>query len=159
MRVNVIEKVREYIEKARELVPNVTNDMLDSDGAIYYMNGNDGTDFDWNANDRLCEFMVFGKDGMGFIKVFVKKNDVMSGYIYEDCGMHPTHTLDAEELNEGEARELACQMFQITDRKGIWDAKIDTLDFNAEVFDLLDDDEEYEEEYDDDEDEDEDEGW
>lgn len=42
----IINKVIEYIEKVREMFPEVTDDMLYGNGAIYYMNGNDGADFD-----------------------------------------------------------------------------------------------------------------
>ena len=56
-----IEKVKEYVNSARAEFPEITNELLDNDGKIYYMNGNDGTDFDWDWNDRLCEFVVFGK--------------------------------------------------------------------------------------------------
>lgn len=55
----IINKVIEYIKKAREMLPEVTDDMLYGNGAIYYMNGNDGTAFDWEANDRCCEFYMF----------------------------------------------------------------------------------------------------
>lgn len=146
MRVYTIEKIKEYIAKARELAPNVTNDMLDSNGAIYYMNGNDGTDFDWNCNDRLCEFMVFGKNEMGFVKVCVNKNDTIDGWMYEDFGMRPTHTLEVAKLDDGEAEKFACQMYQIADARSIWDVKIDSLDFEEEVeenCDFLDSDDEW----------------
>ena len=162
MKVNVIEKVTEYIRNARSLVPAVTDDMLDTNGAIHYMNGNDGTDFDWGVNDHLCEFMVFGKNEMGFIKVLVEKNDVIRGWIYEDFGMRPTHTLETAKLDEGEARKFACQMFQIADRKQLWDRPITELDFTEEVSSewdsmLNDEDEEWEDYFDSDADEDDDE--
>lgn len=133
MKIYTIEKVKEYIAKARELAPDVTNAMLYSDGEIHYMNGNDGTDFDWNCNDRLCEFMVFAKNELGFIKVYVNKDDTIDGYMYVDFGMKPTHHLEVVNLNEGEAKEFAYQMYQIADAKGIYDAKISTLDFEEEV--------------------------
>lgn len=37
-----LKKVETMIEKIRATMPEVTNDMLDSDGAIFYMNSNDG---------------------------------------------------------------------------------------------------------------------
>jgi hypothetical protein len=137
MAKRVIEKVKSYIEKAREFAPNVTNDMLDADGAIYYANGNDGTDFDWDMNGRLCEFMVYAKNGMGFIKVFVTNQDIMEGYVYEDFGMRPTRTLEPEKLEEGDAGVLANFFYQEADCQQIWDATLDVFDFDAEVTDWI----------------------
>ena len=134
MRVLTIEKVKEFVAQARKLVPNVTDEMLDAGGKIYYMNGNDGTDFDWHCNDRLCEFMVFGKNEMGFIKVCVNKNDTIDGYMYADFGMSPSHTIESVKLDEGEAADFACQMYQIADKKAIWDAEIDSLNFDEVVY-------------------------
>ena len=39
-------KLVNYIEKAKQLLPNVTNDILVENGTIYYRNGNDGTYWD-----------------------------------------------------------------------------------------------------------------
>lgn len=56
----VREKVVDYINKAKEKY-NISNDMLLENGSIYYMNGNDGTAFDWDCNDVTCEFICFYK--------------------------------------------------------------------------------------------------
>ena len=37
-------KLVDYIERAKKILPNITNDMLVENGTIYYRNGNDGTD-------------------------------------------------------------------------------------------------------------------
>ena len=66
-------EIERIFKVARSMCPNITDDMLDSNGAIYYMNGNDSTPFDWNCNNRLCEFYVFHKNEIGFIKAFVWK--------------------------------------------------------------------------------------
>ena len=59
---NVKQQVLNYIrENIRDRFPEVTDSMLIDNGAIYYMNGNDGTDFDFEMNDRTCEFMSFYK--------------------------------------------------------------------------------------------------
>lgn len=55
---NVKQQVLNYIrENIRERFPEVTDSMLIDNGAIYYMNGNDGTGFDFSMNDRTCEFV------------------------------------------------------------------------------------------------------
>lgn len=140
MRSNeLIQKVKDYFAEARKLMPEVTNDMLCDEGdgeKIYYMNGNDGTDFDWSANDRLCEFFMFYKSTeMGFIKVYVNSNDTMDGYVYKEeykYGDEPIR-LDRKKLGKEDALYFAALMYQIADRKDLYDKPISQLDFNHEV--------------------------
>lgn len=127
----IINKVIAYINKAREMFPEVTDDMLIDDGAIYYMNGNDGTDFDWKENNRCCEFYIFYKETeMGFIKVFVNKNDTISGCAYADKGHGEPVDLERVSLNNGEASYLASVLNKEADGKGIWDENIDKINFD-----------------------------
>lgn len=135
----IIGKVKEYFEKARALYPEITNDMLDTDGAIYYMNANDGTDFDWFMNDRCCEFYIFYNNDCGFIKVFVNADDTLTGYIYLDRGYSEAIYLEKKYLNEEDALYLASLMNKIADKEGIYDQPIDKLNFNTELdyFDFL----------------------
>ena len=133
-----INKVKNYFHFIRAQYPEITDDMLDEEGKIYYMNGNDGTDFDWGCNDRLCEFYVFfredgDKNGNGFIKVFVNKNDTMTAYVYADGGMHPTDKPVPVQLDDGDAARLAAQMLFIADNRDIFDRPIDELDFDAPI--------------------------
>lgn len=127
----IINKVIAYINKAREMFPEVTDDMLCGNGAIYYMNSNDGTDFDWKENNRCCEFYIFYKETeMGFIKVFVNKNDTISGYAYDDKGHGEPVDLERVSLNNGEASYLASVLNKEADGKGIWDENIDKINFD-----------------------------
>lgn len=53
---NIISILRLYIEFMRKEYPEITDAMLcteDSDENIFYMNGNDGTSFDFAVNNRL----------------------------------------------------------------------------------------------------------
>ena len=126
------EQIERIIKVAREKHPNITNDMLYDNGSIYYMNGNDGTDFDWDYNDRLCEFYVFHKNEMGFIKVCVNRNNSINVYIYEDGGIEPTYKFK-EELKELESEDFAIIMNRIADKENLWDQPIDKLDWNIDM--------------------------
>ena len=48
-------------------------DFLEENGTVYYMNGKNGTEFDWHVNDRLSDFMVFydDEDKLGAVKASV----------------------------------------------------------------------------------------
>ena len=130
----IINKVIAYMNKAREMFPEVTDDMLYGNGAIYYMNGNDGTEFDWNVNDRCCEFYLFYKETeMGFIKVLVNKDDTISGYVYDDKGYGEAIKLEYTNLLNGESKYLVSLLKKEADNKGIWDNDIRKINFDSEL--------------------------
>ena len=76
-----ISDIESFIENLKVKYNLKAEDLYDN-GAIYYMNGNDGTDFDYQANGRTCEFYVFFKDEVGAIKCFVDKDDICA-YVYD----------------------------------------------------------------------------
>jgi hypothetical protein len=164
MAKNVMDKVVAYINEVREKYPEITNDMLLEDGKIHYMNGNDGTDFDWGANEMTCEFMVFYKETeYGFIKVNVYKDDTISGYVYLEKGFGVPIKLEPEELDDKEALHLASLLYLQADKKDIYDETIDKIDFDRKLewYELLENEEDEDEEdyWYEDEEEEEDEDW
>lgn len=130
-------EIERIFKVARKMCPNVTDDMLDANGAIYYMNGNDSTPFDWNCNNRLCEFYVFHKNEMGFIKANVNENNTINVYIYEDGGMQPTYTFK-EEMEKVKANSFANLMNYIADDNGLYDKTIDELDWDVDSSECYD---------------------
>ena len=109
----------------------VTKEMLESDGQIYYMNGNDGTDFDWEANDRLCEFYTFYKEtAMGCIKLIIDKEDRISGYFYPDLGRGKAEPFSKGKLEEGDAEYLEGLLMANADELDLYDEPIGNLDFS-----------------------------
>ena len=152
MRGNRIkEQILRYIDNVREKYPQVTDEMLCGEGVVYYMNGNDGTEFDWNWNDRCCEFFQFYKETeLGFIKVYVNSDDTLSGYVWLDNGYGEAIHLPEERLKNGDALYLASLLYQEADGKGIWDEDIYLIDFEAKPKHILeseDDEDEYIDEY------------
>lgn len=87
-RISIANKVKQQILKynkdnIRDRFPKITDDMLLENGVVYYMNGNDGTCFDFEMNDRTCEFMSFYKSSnYGFFKIFVSRDGLIDGYAY-----------------------------------------------------------------------------
>lgn len=125
----VINEVIRYFDDIRKQYPDITNDMLDTNGAIHYMNGNDGTDFDWDVNDRLCEFYVFHKNEYGFIKVLVSKNGEMSAYVYLDNGFASAIEVEPRYLYADDVEDLCKVLYRNADCESIWDEPIDNIDF------------------------------
>lgn len=139
-------EIERIFKVARKMCPNITDDMLDTNGAIYYMNGNDSTPFDWNCNNRLCEFYVFHRNEMGFIKALVNRNNTIDMYIFEDGGMSPIYKF-TEEMENLKASSFANLMNHIADDEEKWDKPIDELDWDFDAsecynIDVSDDEEE-----------------
>lgn len=125
-------EIERVFRVARSMCLNIKDYILDTNGAIHYMNGNDGTMFDWNCNGRLCEFTIFHKDGMGFIKALVRKDNVIEMYIYEDGGMKPTYKFE-EEMEKVTSSSFANVMNYIADENGLYDKPINELDWDIDT--------------------------
>lgn len=118
--IDVIERT---VSEIRAKYPNIKTEDLYEDGSIIYANRNDGTTFDWQANGRLCEFMVYHKESeMGFIKICVEKDNTMWIYVYPDGEMKP-----AEKIHRDcgfSAEHLKNIMLKEADRKNKWDKSL-----------------------------------
>lgn len=127
----IIEKIKNVFVEIREKYPLITDEDLHSNGAIFYMNGNDGTDFDWNANEHTSEFYIYHENEIGFIKLYVNKGDTYTAYIYPNGEMSATETVKGD-LNDGDSLYLAALLYRKADREYIYDAIIDEIDFSYE---------------------------
>ena len=127
----IIEKVKGVFAEIRERYPLITDEDLLENGAIFYMNGNDGTDFDWNANDHTSEFYVYHSNEIGFIKLYVNKGDTYTAYVYPNGEMSAIETIRGD-LNKGDSLYLAALLYRKADREYIYDAIIDEIDFSYE---------------------------
>ena len=116
----MLNQIVEMVNNIRKEYPIIGNEL---DGKIYYMNGNDGTDFDWNCNERVCEFMVFHENEMGYIKLMVYKDNTIQAYIYADGGMHPTN--EKELTYNGDVRAFAIHLYEVFDDNNIYDEAIE----------------------------------
>ena len=80
--------VRKMGECLNAYLPELSCSDLEEDGTVYYMNGKNGTEFDWHVNDRLSNFMVFydDEDKLGAVKASVYRDGGMLIYVYGDRG-------------------------------------------------------------------------
>ena len=108
------------IEEVRERYPIIGNEL---DGKIYYMNGNNGTDFDWRCNHRTCEFMVFNDNKMGYIELIVCNDETIDVYVYQDGGKNPTQRLIR--CYDENPIEFANFLYRTFDKNGLWDESIE----------------------------------
>ena len=127
----ILEQVCAIAERERaEWLPEVTPQQLEQDGAVFYMNSQNGTEFDWYVNDRLPSFMVFYNDkaNLGAVKLHLNRNGTVSVYLYGEQGarLQKQETLPAEYAEE-ELLGLAVQLRQAADDQRRWDADIRLL--------------------------------
>ena len=115
----ILEQVCAIAERERaEWLPEVTPRQLEQDGAVFYMNSQNGTEFDWYVNDRLPSFMVFYNDkaNLGAVKLHLNRDGTVSVYLYGEQGarLQKQETLPAE-YTEEELLGLAVQLRQAAD--------------------------------------------
>ena len=123
----LLNKVIKYAKNAREkYMPNVKDEELCDNGAFYYMNGNDGTDFDWECNGRVCEIMQFYKSTeYGLLKVYPHADGYIRGYIYGDEGRGEAIEIEPEYIGEEDAELIKdCLQYNFDDHN-IWDSVIE----------------------------------
>ena len=69
----ILNEIKQIIKQnISEYLSEVQLSHLEENGAVYYMNGKNGTEFDWHVNDHLPSFMVFYNDeqNLGAVKLF-----------------------------------------------------------------------------------------
>ena len=63
----------------KENLPEVSSDVLEENGKVYYMNGKNGTEFDWFVNNHLPTFMVFYNDEKNFMMMKTAAGSSLQG--------------------------------------------------------------------------------
>ena len=85
----ILDDIQSLIQKAiKENLPDISCDDLEEGGKVYYMNGKNGTEFDWFVNEHLPSFMVFYDDeeNLGAAKASVYTDGGMIIYLFDDHG-------------------------------------------------------------------------
>jgi hypothetical protein len=122
------------LEALKTNLPNVSMGDLEKDGAIFYMNGQNGTAFDWFVNDRLSNFFMFynDKENLGAVKGMLYKDGALDVYTYGSRGHDkPVETQYRIEADEKEILNLAVLLTNRADHK-LWDEDIRKPDTDGE---------------------------
>ena len=130
------EIVRKMGECLNAYLPEISCSDLEEDGTVYYMNGKNGTEFDWHVNDRLSNFMVFydDEDKLGAVKASVYRDGGMLIYVYGDRGRSIRKEIKDIflDVTEEEMLKLAVSLRTSADDKRIWDASVQKIDTDTE---------------------------
>ena len=135
----ILNKVKEIIDSNIKLyLPHVKSSDLENGGEIYYMNGKDGTEFDWYVNDKLPPFMVFYNDeeNLGAVKLLLYNDGGIVIYIYDEKGKKLIKEVNTDlDENETDLFELAVILRNEADDHNIWGAGIESINTDIEVSD------------------------
>ena len=121
-------------ENLKQYLPEVKQDELEEDGAIYYMNGKNGTEWDWYINEHLPNLMVFYNDEqqLGALKLTIYDKGDIEIYIYDEKGNNLKKEIHTSiDIAEEEIFKLAVALKKETDDKRIWDENIEKI--NTEI--------------------------
>lgn len=116
-----------------EYLPNVTEADLEGFGKVYYMNGADGTEFEFHVNRHLPPFMVFynTKENLGAAKVILYADGTAVLYLYSEGGKkllkEVRTSFDADDI-----LNLAVIMKHNADDMDMWDIDIKMIDSDVE---------------------------
>lgn len=117
--INELKKVIDFIEEVKK---EVADTKLYNDGAIEYANGNDGTDFDWRVNRRLCEFGCSNEENTKWIiKCLVEKDGMSHIFLYKEDGYK---IFERQLMSAQEAEYLKDYMYKNYDLENKWDTII-----------------------------------
>lgn len=123
----ILAQVEKYmLEALAEKLPDVSKSDLENDGAVFYMNGKNGTAFDWFVNDRLPNFFIFynDKENLGAVKGMLYNDGGFTLYVYGNKGhdkpIEMNHDIEAQ---ENELFHLAVLLTKNADGK-LWNEDI-----------------------------------
>lgn len=135
----ILQEIRTIIHETMDAhFPHMKNSDLEKDGAIFYMNGNNGTEFDWYVNDKLPPFMVFYNDeeNLGAVKLTLHSDGGVEVYLYDQQGRHLLNTVCTKiNADEKELLKLAALLRREADDRAHWDADIEDIHTDLELHD------------------------
>ena len=105
--IELKKNMKECLEK---YVSDILPDDLEDRGAIFYMNGKNGTEFDWYVNDKVSDFMIFynDKDNLGAVKATIYNNGELLIYVYGEQGKNVVQRVQTNlDVTTDEVLELA----------------------------------------------------
>lgn len=133
----ILNEIKQLISKNINIyLPQVKLSDLEENGMVYYMNGKNGTEFDWYVNDKISDFMTFYNDekNLGAVKLTLYNNGGVSLYIYDDNGSKFIKEVETHiEASENEIFQLAVTLKNEADDNGIWDASIENINTDIEI--------------------------
>lgn len=132
----ILSKIKEImIDCVEKYLPDIALTDLEGDGAVFYMNGKNGTEFDWYVNDKLSNFMMFydDKDNMGAVKATLYNDGGLLIYAYGDRGKTVVQEINTYiDVPDEDILSLAVVLRNEADDNRVWDENIEKLNTDLE---------------------------
>ena len=127
----ILEQVDHYIhEELKNKLPEVGMADLEDNGAVFYMNGKNGTACDWYVNGHFPYFFIFysDKENLGAVKAALYADGGLIIYVYGDKGHADPKEISCQiDADDDELLNLAVLLTENADNKMIWDEDIAKL--------------------------------
>lgn len=123
-------------ENINKYLPNVKSNDLEENGTIYYMNGKNGTEFDWYVNEHISDFFVFYNDekNLGALKLTLYSDGNILIYIYGDKGNKLIQKIETSiKFSAKEMLDLVVILKYEADDKKIFNDSIDKIDSDTKI--------------------------
>jgi len=133
---NILEQIKKVINNSiKEYLPDVKPEDLKENGTAYYMNGQNGTEWDYYVNEHLPYLMVFynEKENLGAVKLSLYPDGYLTLYLCNEKRKNLLKTIDTKiEADENDLLKFATLLKVQMDDKENWDANIDKIDTSKE---------------------------
>ena len=127
----ILKEIKIIMEQNKEqYLPQVKSSDLEENGAVYFMNSKDGTEFEWYVNGKLPPFMMFYDDEakMGAVKLLFYRDGTVQVFVYDNTGKNMCKEVNTRiECREEELLDLAVLLRHQAEDSGKWNANIESL--------------------------------
>lgn len=131
----ILLEVKEIMENSiKKYMPDISFNDLEDNGAVFYMNGKNGTEFDWYVNNKVSNFMMFynDEDNLGAVKTTLCNNGALMIYVYGEKGKTIVQEIESYlDVTEEDILWIATMLRNEADDKGIWDENIEKIDTDS----------------------------
>ena len=132
----IFTQIDHYMHEAlKQSLPDLKPGDLEKDGAVFYMNGKNGTAFDWYVNEHFPCFFIFynDKENLGAVKATLYTDGGLSIYTYGDNGHAEPEKFEVEvDADEESLLKLAISLTYNIDGNKVWDEDISLISISAE---------------------------
>ncbi len=137
----ILNEIKLIMEQNREqYLPQVESSDLEENGAVYFMNSKDGTEFEWYVNDKLPPFMMFYDDEakMGAVKLLLYRDGTVQVIVFDNAGKNMCKEVRTHiECGEEQLLDLAVLLKHQAEDSGKWNVNIESLCTDIPVSDEM----------------------
>ena len=127
----ILVQIEKYMQEALKInLPDINTADLEDNGAVFYMNGKNGTAFDWFVNEHFPCFFIFYNDSekLGAVQASLYSDGRLSIFVYGDKGhADPKEIVHFIDAYPDQLLKLAVLLTENADEKKIWDSYIRDL--------------------------------